>query len=49
MYQRKTYQQLIQFKKEALQNKSVLFFLSIKMNEKTLKLDNIRFNEKRIS
>ena len=45
-YQRKTYQQLIQHKKEALQNKLVLFLLSIKMNEKTLKFDNIRVNKK---
>ena len=46
-YQRKRYQQLIQYKKEALQNKWVLFLLSIKMNEKTLKFDNIRLNIKK--
>ena len=45
-YQRKRYQQLIQYKKEALQNKWVLFLLGIKMNEKTLKFDNISFNKK---
>ena len=45
-YQRKRYQQLIQYKKEALQNKWVLFLLSIRMSEKTLKFDNIRVNEK---
>ena len=32
---------MIQYKKESLQNKWVLFLLS----EKTLKLDNIRLNE----
>ena len=41
-YQRKRYQQLIQYKKEALQNKWVLFLLSIRMSEKTLKFKNIR-------
>ena len=45
-YQRKRYQQLIQYKKEALQNKWVLFLLSIRMSEKTLKFDNIRVNKK---
>ena len=45
-YQRRIYQQLIQYKREALQNKWVLFLLSIKMGEKTLKLDNIRLNKK---
>ena len=45
-YQRKIYQQLIQCKKEALQNKWVLFLLSIRMSEKTLKFDNIRVNKK---
>ena len=45
-YQRKRYQQLIQYKKEALQNKQVLFLLSIRMSEKTLKFDNIRVNKK---
>ena len=45
-YQRKRYQQLIQYKKEALQNNWVLFLLSIRMSDKTLKFDNIRFNKK---
>ena len=45
-YKRKRYQQLIQYKKEALQNKRALFLLSIKMSEKTLKCDNIRVNKK---
>ena len=45
-YQRKRYQQLIQYKKEALQNKWVLFLLSIRMIEKTLKFDNIVVNKK---
>ena len=43
----KGYQQLIQYKKEVLQNKWVLFFLGIiRMSEKTLKFDNIRVNKK---
>ena len=45
-YQRETYQQLIQYKKETLPNKWVLFLLSIRMSEKTLKFDNIRVNKK---
>ena len=45
-YQRKRYQLLIQYKKEALQNKWVLFLLNIRMCQKTLKLDNIRVNKK---
>ena len=45
-YQRERYQQLIQYKKEALQNKRVLFLLSIRTTEKTLKFDNIRVNKK---
>ena len=45
-HQRKRYQQLIQYKIEALQNKWVLFLLSIRINEKALKFDNIRLNEK---
>ena len=47
-YQRKRYQQLIQYKKEALQNKWALFLLSIRMSEKTLKFDNVRVHKKRI-
>ena len=42
-YQRKRYQQLIQCKKEALNE---FFLLSIRMSEKTLKFDNIRVNKK---
>ena len=45
-YQRKIYQQLIQYKKEALQSKWLLSLLSIKMSEKTLKFDNIRVDKK---
>ena len=45
-YQRERCQQLIQYKKEALENKWVLFLLSIRMSEKTLKLDNIVVNKK---
>ena len=45
-YQRKRYQQLIQYKKEALQNKWVLFLLSIRICEKTLKFDNFRVYKK---
>ena len=41
-YQRKRYQQLIQYKREALQNKWALFLLDIRMSEKTLKCDNSR-------
>ena len=46
-YQRKRHQQLIQYKKGALQNKWVLFLLSIRMSEKTLRFDNIRLNKKK--
>ena len=45
-YQRKRFQQLIQYKKEALQSEWVSFLLSIKMSEKTLKFDNIKVNKK---
>ena len=45
-YQRKRYQELIQYKKEALQNKWVLFLLIIRMSVKTLKFDNIRLDKK---
>ena len=44
-YQRKIYQQLIQYKKEALQKRWALLLLSIKMSEKTLKFDNIKVNK----
>ena len=43
-YQRQRYQKLIQYKKEALQNKWVLLLLNIRMSEKTLKFDNIRIS-----
>ena len=45
-YQRKKYQQLIPYKKEALQNKWVLFLPSIRMSEKTQKFDNVRLDKK---
>ena len=44
--QRKRYQQLIHYRKEALQNKRVLFLLSIIMSVKTLKFGNIEDNKK---
>ena len=47
-YQRKRCLQLIHYKKEALQNKWVLFLLSIRMSEKTLKFNNIRLNKKEL-
>ena len=37
---------MMHYKKEVLQNKWVLFLLSIRMSEKTLKFDNIRVNKK---
>ena len=45
-YQRKRYQPLIRYRKEALQNKLVLFLFSIRMSEKTLTLDNNSVNKK---
>ena len=45
-YIKKKNQQLIQYKKGAYQNKWVLFLLSIRMTEKTLKFDNIWVNKK---
>ena len=48
-YQKKKYQELVQYKKEALKINNFLFFLSIrKMNEKTLKFENIRINKKEL-
>ena len=41
-YQRRRYQQLMQYIKEALHNKWVLILLSIKMSEKTLKFYNVK-------
>ena len=46
--QRKRQQELIQCKKEVLQNKLVLFLLSLKMSEKKLKFDNIRVKKKNV-
>ena len=40
------YQQLIQYKNKALQNKWVLFLLSVRISEMTLKFDKIRLNKK---
>ena len=45
-YQRTRYQQLIQYKKEASQNRKVLFLLSMRMSGKTLNFDNIRVNKR---
>ena len=45
-YQRKKYQELIQYKKEGLQNNFCFFLSKIRMSEKTLKFDNIRVNKK---
>ena len=41
-YQRKKYQEMVQYKKEALKNKWFIFFLNIKMSEKRLKSNNIK-------
>ena len=48
-YQRKRYQELIQYKKQTLK---VLFsseYKTIRQSDKTLKFDNIRVNKKKIS
>ena len=46
-YQRKKYQELVQYKKETLKNKIFFVFsLILKRTEKTLKFDNIRINKK---
>ena len=46
-YQRKNIKKLVQYKKEALKNNFLVFFLSIKrMSEKTIKFNNIRVNKK---
>ena len=46
-YQKKRYQELIQYKKEALKNKLInLSAGNIKMGEKTLKFNNIKVNKK---
>ena len=46
-YQRKNIKKLVQYKKEALKNNFLVFFLSIKrMSEKTIKFNNTRVNKK---
>ena len=46
-YQKKRYQELIQYKKEALKSKLINFSVgNIKMGEKTLKFNNIKVNKK---
>ena len=46
-HQKKRYQELIQYKKEALKNKQIILSVhNIIMNEKTLKFNNIRINKK---
>ena len=46
-YQKKRYQELIQYKKEALKNRSInLSVGNIIMGEKTLKFNNIKVNKK---
>ena len=46
-YQKKRYQESIQYKKEALENKLInLSVCNIIMGEKTLKFNNIKFNKK---
>ena len=46
-YQKKIYQELIQYKKEALKNKLInLSVCNIIMGEKTLKCNNIKVNKK---
>ena len=45
-YQKKKYQELVQYVKEALKNKFFLSLCNIKMSEKTLKFNNIRINKR---
>ena len=46
-YQRKKYQELVQYKKKRYKINNFCFFLSIKLsNEKILKFNNIRVNKK---
>ena len=46
-YQIKRYQELIQYKKEALNNKQIILFVhNIITSEKTLKFNNIKINKK---
>ena len=44
-YQRKRYQQLIQYNNESLQSKSFCFTSCMKMSEKALKFDNTSVNK----
>ena len=43
---KKKYQELVQYKKDALKNKYIFFFLNIKMCEKRLAFSNIKLNKK---
>ena len=46
-YQKKRYQELIQYKKEAIKNSSIILSVgNVKMGEKTLKCNSIRVNKK---
>ena len=45
-YQKKRYQELVQYKKEALKNKLINLANNIIMGEKTLKFSNIKVNKK---
>ena len=45
-YQIKIYQELVQYKKEALKINNFCFFLNIKMSEKTLQFNVIILNKK---
>ena len=47
-YQKKRYQELIQYKKEALKNKQIILSVrNIIMSEKTLKFNNIKIKKKK--
>ena len=46
VYQRKRYQQLINYKKEALQKQMSFVLFSIRTSEKTLKFGSVRVNKK---
>ena len=49
-YQRKRYQELVQYKKKGYKINNFCFFLSIiRMSEKTLKFDNIGVNKKKFN
>ena len=45
-YERKRYQQLIQYEKKQYKINKFLFLLGIKLSEKALKFDNIRTDKK---